>query len=132
MHSTTASVSVCSSGWQVVASSVATVDFDFDFDFDVHFVGSHFLQVFKITGFCLTFINSCINPFALYFLSSQFRKYYNRYLFCCFTRPIYKRMGGQEPSSTMQNFNSTVSVFSVFVVLVFHCLCVLVFNCFSV
>lgn len=66
---------------------------------------NEFWHVFKIMGFCLTFINSCVNPFALYFLSSQFRKYYNRYLFCCFKKLRYTRM---EPSSTMQNLNSTV------------------------
>lgn len=64
-----------------------------------------FWHYFKIAGFCMTFINSCINPFALYFLSSQFRKYYNRYLFCCLKGVNYTRM---EPSSTMHNFNSTV------------------------
>ncbi|XP_076445562.1 neuropeptide CCHamide-1 receptor-like [Babylonia areolata] len=65
-----------------------------------------FWHYFKIVGFSLTFVNSCINPFALYFLSSQFRKYYNRYLFCCLRgRAYYTRM---EQSSTMHNFNSTV------------------------
>lgn len=38
---------------------------------------------FKVFGFCLTYVYSCVNPYALYFLSSQFRKYYNRYLFRC-------------------------------------------------
>ncbi|KAK7494289.1 hypothetical protein BaRGS_00014392, partial [Batillaria attramentaria] len=73
--------------------------------FDEEGYFNEFWHVFKILGFCLTFINSCVNPFALYFLSSQFRKYYNRYLFCCFKKLRYTRM---EPSSTMQNFNSTV------------------------
>ena len=41
-----------------------------------------FWHIFKIIGFCLMFINSCINPLALYFLSNQFRRYYNNYLFC--------------------------------------------------
>jgi len=41
-----------------------------------------FWHVFKITAFCLSFINSCVNPLALYFLSRQFRRYYDRYLFC--------------------------------------------------
>lgn len=42
-----------------------------------------FWHIFKIIGFCLCFINSCINPLALYFLSQQFRRCFNRYLFCC-------------------------------------------------
>lgn len=41
-----------------------------------------FWHVFRIVGFCLTFINSCINPTALYCVSGTFRKHYNRYLFC--------------------------------------------------
>ncbi|XP_060077899.1 neuropeptide CCHamide-1 receptor-like [Ylistrum balloti] len=48
-----------------------------DFDF------SDFWIWFKVFGFCLTYVYSCVNPYALYFLSSQFRKYYNRYLFRC-------------------------------------------------
>ncbi|OWF44383.1 neuropeptide CCHamide-1 receptor-like [Mizuhopecten yessoensis] len=44
---------------------------------------SDFWVWFKLFGFCLTYVYSCVNPYALYFLSSQFRKYYNRYLFRC-------------------------------------------------
>ncbi|XP_063876507.1 neuropeptide CCHamide-1 receptor-like [Scylla paramamosain] len=36
----------------------------------------------RIVGFCLSFINSCINPIALYCVSGTFRKYYNRHVFC--------------------------------------------------
>ena len=43
-------------------------------------------HIFKISGFCLSFINSCVNPFALYLLSHQFRRYFNRYLCCCCRR----------------------------------------------
>lgn len=56
-----------------------------------------FWHVFKITSFCLTYIYSCVNPYALYFLSSQFRKYYNRYLFCCCPKFKYRALGA-EPS----------------------------------
>jgi hypothetical protein len=45
-----------------------------------------FWHVFRIVGFCLSFINSCINPLALYFVSGTFRLYYNEYLFCCCIR----------------------------------------------
>ncbi|XP_064091247.1 neuropeptide CCHamide-1 receptor-like [Macrobrachium nipponense] len=38
---------------------------------------------FRIVGFCLSFINSCINPIALYCVSGTFRKYYNRHVLCC-------------------------------------------------
>ncbi|XP_054268384.1 neuropeptide CCHamide-2 receptor-like [Macrosteles quadrilineatus] len=42
-----------------------------------------FWHAFRIVGFCLSYINSCINPIALYFVSKAFRKYFNRYLVCC-------------------------------------------------
>ncbi|XP_042237228.1 neuropeptide CCHamide-1 receptor-like [Homarus americanus] len=44
---------------------------------------NEFWHALRIIGFCLGFINSCINPIALYCISGTFRKYYNRYLFCC-------------------------------------------------
>ncbi|XP_005093521.2 neuropeptide CCHamide-1 receptor [Aplysia californica] len=65
---------------------------------------SLFWHTFKITAFCLKFINSCVNPFALYFLSGQFRKFYNRYLFCCCRRVRYTSL---EPTSTMHHLHST-------------------------
>ena len=54
-----------------------------------------FWHIFKIVGFCLCFINSCINPLTLYFLSKQFRHYYNKYLFCCCQKkpPRYNGIG---------------------------------------
>lgn len=41
-----------------------------------------FWNAFRILGFCLSFMNSCINPIALYCVSGTFRKYFNRYLLC--------------------------------------------------
>ncbi|XP_052807727.1 neuropeptide CCHamide-1 receptor-like [Mya arenaria] len=64
-------------------------------------------HVLKITSFCLTYIYSCVNPYALYFLSSQFRKYYNRYLFCCCPKGSYIGLAGGEHSA-MYNFKSTM------------------------
>ncbi len=43
---------------------------------------NHFWQINKTLAFVLMYIYSCINPFALYFLSSTFRHFYQRYL--CF------------------------------------------------
>ncbi|XP_063710131.1 neuropeptide CCHamide-1 receptor [Culicoides brevitarsis] len=37
-----------------------------------------FWHVFRIVGFCLSFINSCANPVALYCVSGAFRKHFNR------------------------------------------------------
>lgn len=65
-----------------------------------------FWHVFKIAGFCFTYIYCCVNPYALYFLSSQFRKYYQRYLFCCCPDKRYRNL--DQPTSSMYNFNSTV------------------------
>ncbi|XP_045613254.1 neuropeptide CCHamide-1 receptor [Procambarus clarkii] len=44
---------------------------------------NEFWNALRIVGFCFSFINSCINPIALYCISGTFRKQYNRYLFCC-------------------------------------------------
>ena len=74
------------------------------FHFDPGFYNI-FWHVLKIFGFCLSFINSCVNPMALYFLSKQFRKYYNRYLFCKSTK---KAKVQERENSNMYNFNSTV------------------------
>nr|XP_018898508.1 PREDICTED: neuropeptide CCHamide-1 receptor-like [Bemisia tabaci] len=41
-----------------------------------------FWHVLKIVGFSFSFINSCINPIALYFISDTFRSLFDRYLFC--------------------------------------------------
>ncbi|KAJ8315553.1 hypothetical protein KUTeg_007703 [Tegillarca granosa] len=62
-----------------------------------------FWHIFKVTGYCLTYIYACVNPFALYFLSGQFRKYYNKYLFCWCTSP-YRIIDSN--NSVMYNFQS--------------------------
>ncbi|KAK9308991.1 hypothetical protein QLX08_001188 [Tetragonisca angustula] len=43
-------------------------------------------HAFRIVGFCLSFVNSCVNPIALYFVSGTFRKRFNRYLCWCVSR----------------------------------------------
>ncbi|XP_073979035.1 neuropeptide CCHamide-1 receptor-like [Rhodnius prolixus] len=45
-----------------------------------------FWHVLRIVGFCLSYLNSCINPIALYCISKAFRKHFNRYLLCSFVR----------------------------------------------
>ncbi|XP_037728440.1 neuropeptide CCHamide-2 receptor [Drosophila subpulchrella] len=42
-----------------------------------------FWNVLRIVGFCTSFLNSCVNPVALYCVSGVFRLHFNRYL-CCF------------------------------------------------
>lgn len=40
-----------------------------------------FWHVLRIVGFCMSFMNSCINPIALYLVSGTFRKYFDKQLF---------------------------------------------------
>ncbi|XP_026471582.1 neuropeptide CCHamide-2 receptor-like [Ctenocephalides felis] len=52
----------------------------------------------RIVGFCLGFINSCVNPVALYCVSGVFRQHYHRYL-CCGKRvspavALHSSLGG--------------------------------------
>ena len=47
---------------------------------------NEFWHIFRIAGFCLSFINSCINPIALYCVSGTFRKHFNRYLLCIYCK----------------------------------------------
>ncbi|XP_012261064.1 neuropeptide CCHamide-2 receptor isoform X2 [Athalia rosae] len=78
-------------------------------------VYDEFWHTFRIIGFCLSFINSCINPIALYCVSGAFRKRFNEYLCCCV--PSSRRRGGSEgrfprtrgDASTLRetSFNST-------------------------
>ena len=44
---------------------------------------NEFWHVFKITGFCLTFVNSALNPVVVYLLDALVNRYVNRHLFCC-------------------------------------------------
>ncbi|KAB7505214.1 Neuropeptide CCHamide-1 receptor [Armadillidium nasatum] len=74
---------------------------------------NNFWNAFRITGFCLGFINSCINPVTLYCISGTFRKYFNHHLFCdlcgkvtvtqqSFTRLRYHSSGAGLTSRTDQ------------------------------
>ena len=56
--------------------------FSFWYNFDpANF--NEFWNFFKVASFCLSYINSCVNPVALYLLSRQFRGYFHKYLLCC-------------------------------------------------
>ncbi|XP_076284641.1 neuropeptide CCHamide-1 receptor-like isoform X1 [Lasioglossum baleicum] len=59
-----------------------------------------FWHCFRILGFCLAFINSCINPVALYCVSGTFRKYFDRYLLCCLPGRIRR---GQRRTSDLSS-----------------------------
>ena len=49
---------------------------------------NYFWQINKTLALVLSNIYSCINPFALFFLSSTFRHFFKRYL-CCWTKSNY-------------------------------------------
>ena len=48
-----------------------------DFEFNIYY------HILKISGFCLSFIYSCVNPVTLYVASDEFRRHFNYYLFRC-------------------------------------------------
>ncbi|XP_075210775.1 neuropeptide CCHamide-1 receptor-like [Lycorma delicatula] len=67
-----------------------------------------FWHYFRIIGFCLSFINSCINPIALYCVSGTFRKHFDRYLFCCLKQGGVRRgRSSQRRTGTRKGWDST-------------------------
>ncbi|XP_045476918.1 neuropeptide CCHamide-2 receptor-like isoform X2 [Harmonia axyridis] len=59
----------------------------------------------RIVGFCLSFLNSCVNPVALYCVSGVFRAHFNRYLFCGDPKSLRNiRTGGNYDSSMNSTF----------------------------
>ncbi|XP_030375519.1 neuropeptide CCHamide-2 receptor [Scaptodrosophila lebanonensis] len=52
----------------------------------------HVWHIIRIVGFCTSFLNSCVNPVALYCVSGVFRQHFNRYLCCiCVKRQPHMR-----------------------------------------
>lgn len=70
---------------------------------------NEFWHGFRIVGFCLGFINSCINPIALYCISGTFRKHYNRYLFCCCCKANEHRRKDTATSTSMPTVRTRLS-----------------------
>lgn len=66
---------------------------------------NNFWNALRIIGFCLSFINSCINPVALYCISGTFRKYFNYHLFCGLCGA-----GNQERSLSRLRYYSSAAV----------------------
>lgn len=66
-------------------------------------------HAFRIIGFCLSFINSCVNPIALYFISGTFRKKYNDYLCCCIAsrRSSNRELSRSRGNNTSRNFETS-------------------------
>ncbi|KAI9552878.1 putative allatostatin B receptor [Daphnia sinensis] len=54
---------------------------------------------FRIFGFVLAYTNSCINPVALYSVSTNFRNHFNRLLCCCSDAEV---SGSRESSGSLR------------------------------
>nr|XP_056708543.1 neuromedin-B receptor [Euleptes europaea] len=63
-------------------------------------------MVITLVARVLSFSNSCVNPFALYFLSESFRRHFNSQL-CCSIMPYKQR------STTYQNGSSAIRMTSL-------------------
>ncbi|KAK8773409.1 CCHamide-1 receptor [Amblyomma americanum] len=50
-----------------------------------------FWHVWKIMGYVMTFVNSCLNPIALYLVSGVFRNHFKHYLFCARRQGVHSR-----------------------------------------
>ncbi|KAG8181662.1 hypothetical protein JTE90_009824 [Oedothorax gibbosus] len=64
---------------------------------------NHFWHSLKIIGYVLTFANSCLNPIALYLISSVFRNHFKRYLFRCCCKPEELRRETMTHSTSYRN-----------------------------
>ncbi|XP_067002930.1 neuropeptide CCHamide-1 receptor [Anabrus simplex] len=72
---------------------------------------NEFWHAFRIIGFCLSFVNSCINPIALYCVSGTFRKHFKRYLlcYCCRKRAAARARCGAGKHSRRTSCSLTTS-----------------------
>ncbi|KAH9402239.1 7 transmembrane receptor (rhodopsin) [Tyrophagus putrescentiae] len=66
-----------------------------------------FWHVWRIFGFVLSFLNSCLNPIVLCCISGVFRSHFKRYIFSCFYRPMHRP---RETSLTLPGFRSINSI----------------------
>jgi hypothetical protein len=74
---------------------------------------NHFWQINKTLALVLTYAYACINPIALYFLSSTFRHFYKRYLCfwtnttCCSKRYLTARRRTQDSATPNDHQHSS-------------------------
>ncbi|KAF5296488.1 hypothetical protein FQR65_LT01477 [Abscondita terminalis] len=64
-----------------------------------------FWHALRIIGFCLSFLNSCVNPITLYCVSGVFRQHFNHYLCCRSPRRLQRKLPSNANCET--SFNST-------------------------
>lgn len=50
-----------------------------------------FWHIWRIIGFVLSFLNSCLNPIVLCCISGVFRSHFKRYILSCFKRKLKNR-----------------------------------------
>ena len=80
---------------------------------------NHFWQFNKTLALILSYVYSCINPFALYILSSTFRHFYKRYLFfwtyeyCCTSNNALNRITRARRARETLTFSDCPGRFSV-------------------
>ncbi|XP_055330274.1 neuropeptide CCHamide-1 receptor-like isoform X2 [Paramacrobiotus metropolitanus] len=77
-------------------------------------------HIFKLISHCLAYVNSCINPVTLYFLSKVFRRYFNRIMCYACGRCIPGKSADNEekdwfrrPSHTMHTSMPDVSGYAL-------------------
>jgi Na+/serine symporter len=70
----------------------------FHFDPNSHDSYNYFWHYFRIVGFCLCFVNSCINPIALYIISDRYRNHFKRMLCCCRLSQVTEQYGSSNSS----------------------------------
>ena len=63
-----------------------------------------FWHCWRIVAFCLTFLNSCLNPITLYLTSEQFKGLFNKYLLRCCKPVAYRAANG---NGNVSGANST-------------------------
>nr|CAD7594197.1 unnamed protein product [Timema genevievae] len=79
----------------------------FHFSPDAESQFDEYWNAFRIFAFCMSFINSCINPVALYCVSGTFRKHFNQYLLCCCRELSSNGTNYETSTHTMVHFSST-------------------------
>lgn len=79
--------------------------FVFWFAWDINGL-TDFWMIFKILSICLMYAYSCVNPYALFCLSRQFRKYYVFYLFRCCRKYRYRTDDLRRGSTSMTMIKS--------------------------
>lgn len=66
-------------------------------------------HVLKIIGFCFAYSNSCVNPIALYLVSTNFRKYFNQFLCLCLPSRFNNEFNSSDVATATPNTGQQTS-----------------------